>query len=97
MRELQLDSALGVEKSHFEILIVYDHQPPPSIGIVERPAAPLARDIRELQVVVDGVVIDTEEASNFIFFFLSRFGVGIIFFCFCRFGTRIEQFHPLRG
>ncbi|KAJ8626131.1 hypothetical protein MRB53_019438 [Persea americana] len=94
MRELQLDSALGVEKSHFAILIVYDHQPPP---MLERPAAPLARDIRELQVVVDGVVIDTEEASNFIFFFLSRFGVGIIFFCFCRFGAQIEQFHPLRG
>ncbi|XXG66807.1 hypothetical protein AAC387_Pa06g0305 [Persea americana] len=85
VKELQLDSAPWMEELHLEILVIYDHQPPMSTSIVGRPTAPLIGDLWELDVVIDSIVRDTEEASKFLFFFCQ----GILFFYFYRYGIEI--------
>lgn len=80
VRELQLDSAPRMKELHIEILVIYGHQPPTSIAIVERPAAASAAHLlkRESALLLkresalDRVVGEAEEASGLFCFLVDR-------------------------
>lgn len=70
VRELQLDSAQGVEELHLKIMVNNGHDPSASISIVERHAATLSNQLWEFDRVIEGVLRKVEEAYKFSILFL---------------------------